>query len=169
MSKRGNNKAMWEYLESVGVLANGSDIEIKAAKYAYRKKYLLNFKRKQRESKPEFTVNFSRDNGEFQRVASAAKRHNMALSGFIRLAALAYLDNSYLVPNREQIARLEQILSECLNEIKTIVHSRERYVWEREQKLESIEKRIISMETKINEIFREPPLLTNHDHKNQVA
>ena len=166
MSKNRHNKAMWEYLESVGVLENGSDEEIKAAKHAYRKQYLLAFKRKQRLHRPEYGVNFSKTNGEYERIEKAAESHKMTVTGFIRSAALSYIEKRYLVPDRGQIARLEQLLSECLNEIKTIVHSKEWFFWEREKKLESIEKRIEKLETQINDFFRNPPLLTNHDSQN---
>jgi hypothetical protein len=62
---------------------------------------------------------------------------------------------------------LEQLLSECLNEIKMLVKSKERFFFGREDKLDAIEKRIIKLESQINEVFRNPPLI--HDHKNQVA
>jgi hypothetical protein len=153
---------MWDYLESSGVLEKGTNEEIKIAKKAYRKEYYLKYKRSQRLQKPEFTVNFSNDKGEYSIIQNAAKRHKMTVTAFIQASSLAYLNRRYLVPNQDQIASLEQILSQCLNEIQSIVQVREKYHWEREQKFEAIEKRIEKLETEIAQIFRNPPLLI-HD------
>ena len=158
---------MWEYLEPSGVLENGTDEEIKAAKKAYRKEYYLKYKRTQRLQKPEFTVNFSNEKGEYSSIQQAAKRHKMTVTAFIHASALAYLNRRYLVPNQDQVASLEQILSQCLNEIQSIVQVREKYHWEREQKFEAIEKRIEKLETEITQIFRNPPLLI-HDSQSQI-
>src|SRR5438128_2635246 len=113
-----SGSGMWQYLESVGVLEKGTEEQIKAAKKAYRKKYFLLYKQKQRSTKPEYTVHFSKENGEHDRVTLAAKRHNMKVTSFLRAATLGYLQRTYVVPNRMQVARLEQLLSDCLNEIK---------------------------------------------------
>ena len=164
---RKNNSGMWDYLDSVGVLEKGTDEEIKAAKKAYRKKYFLEYKQKQRITKPEYTINFKKENGEHGRISLAAKKHNMTVTFFIRSAVLAYLDRTYIVPDRVQVARLEQLLADCLNEIKSIIKPRERYFWEREQRIELIDKRIQKLEMQIGEVFRNPPLL--YDHQNQIA
>ena len=119
---------MWDYLESSGVLEKGTEEEIKAAKKAYRKEYYLKYKRSQRLQKPEFTVNFSNEKGEYSIIQNAAKRHKMTVTAFIQASSLAYLNRRYLVPNQDQIASLEQILSQCLNEIQSIVQVREKYL-----------------------------------------
>lgn len=80
---------------------------------------------------------------------------------------MAYLEQTFIVPNVLQIAELEQLLSNCLNEVQSIVRTRERYHWEREQKLEAIEKIIIRLEEKVNQLFRNPPV-ASHDSKNQI-
>jgi len=165
--KRKHRGAVWEYLEATGVLENGTEEEIFAAKKAYRKDYFLKYKKSQRTNKPEFTINLSKKNGEYYRIKTAAERHRMTLTAFIRSAALSYLDMRFLVPNEPQVALLEQILSQCLNEIQRIVGARERYHWERLQKFEEIEKRIEKLEAEIGNVFRNPPLIT-HDRQNQV-
>ena len=161
---------MSEYLESVGILEKGSPEEIETAKKAYRKNYLLSYKQKQRSRKPEFTINFSKDKGEFGKVEKEAKRHDLAITGFIHFATLAYINQTYLVPNALQISKLEQVLSDCLNEIQSIVRFKEKYHWERNSKLEAIEKKIEKLEKQIDEIFRHPPLCNQpHDRQNQIA
>jgi len=167
MRRSNRNSKLWEYLESTGVLEKGSDEEIKEAKRVYRKKYLLLYKQKQRTKKPEYVIVFSKENGEHERISEAAKRHKMTVTAFVHSASLAYLSNTYVVPDRLQIARLEQLLSDCLNEIKAIIRPKERFFWERDQRLERIEKRIVQLELQINEVFRNPPLL--HDRENKIA
>jgi hypothetical protein len=156
MSKK-NNRAMWEYLESIeGLLERGSDAEIKEAKKAYRKTYLLKYKQKQRLEKPEFNVNFSTEGGEYDRVEQASKRHDMTITAFIREATLSYITKTYVVPDKMGIAHIEQLLANCLNEIQTIIKQKEHYSFEREQKCEIIEKRIEKLEEEINQFFRQP-------------
>ena len=168
MAKR-TSKQLWDYLEASGALATGSDQAIKAAKHAYRKQYLLDFKRKQRKSKAEYTVTYSKNNGEHSRIRHGARKHGMTVTAFVRKAALAYLDRTYLVPNAQQIAQLEQLLADCLNEIKIIVHKKEKFFWERDNKLESVERRIEQMERQLHEALRHPPLLVHDDRQNQIA
>jgi hypothetical protein len=155
MSKK-NNKGMWEYLDSLGILEKGTDAEIKMAKKAYRKKYLLIHKQKQRLRKPEFIVNFSNENGEYDRVEHASIGHKMTITGFIREATMAYISKTFVVPDRMGLAHIEQMLSNCLNEIQTIVRQKERYHFDREQKFEAIEKRIEKLEEEIEQFVRRP-------------
>ena len=162
MTKK-SNSGMWDYLETTGVLEHGTEQEIKAAKKKYRKDYFLSYKRSQRCLKPEYTVNFSIDKGEHSRVKAAAQRHHLSISSFIHQAVLAYLDQSFIVPNIDQVAALEQILLQCLNEVQSIVKPKEKYHWEREQKFEAIEKRIDKLQIQIDLIFRHPSML-NHDN-----
>lgn len=164
MSKRRGK--MWDYLESTGILENGTEEEIKLAKKKYRKEYLLQYKKQQRKNKPEFTINLSK-NSEYIKVQNEAKRHKMTVTRFIHQSVLAYISQKFVVPNPEQIAYLEQILSECLNQIQTIVKQKEKYHWEKEKKIEEIEKRIGELEDAINNFFRNPPLQKN-DSKSQI-
>ncbi len=182
---------MWEYLESTGVLDWGSYEEIKQAKKAYRKKYFTLHKRKQRASKREFTLGFSKDNEEFVNIVNTAKAHNMKITEFLKSAVMAYINQSFVVPDHWQVAELEQILSQCLNEIQTIVKQKERYSYDREYKYELIEKRIEKLESEISSVLRCPykledlvekeikekpnlkehliALLTQDDHQNQIT
>lgn len=170
MSKK-NNSGMWEYLESLGILEKGTEQEINAAKKTYRKIYLLIYKQQQREHKPEFNINFSKENGDFNKVKKEAEKHHCTITAFIHDATLAYINQTFVVPNTLQIAQLEQILSDCLNQVQTITKYREKYHWERDRKLETIEKIIERVEQQIDEVFRHPPLLpvSSNDHQNKIT
>jgi hypothetical protein len=155
MSKK-NSKAMWEFLEAQGVLERGDDLEIKEAKKAYRKEYLLRYKQKQRAEKSEFNVSFSNEGGEFDRVKLASEKHHTTITSFIREATIAYISKTFVVPDRMCIAHIEQLLAQCLNEIKTIIKQKDRYNFQNEQKYDIIEKRIEKLEVEINQFFRQP-------------
>ncbi|CAN5567100.1 hypothetical protein BH11BAC1_BH11BAC1_06640 [soil metagenome] len=65
------------------------------------------------------------------------------------------------------IAHLEQLLSNCLNEIKAISITNEKF-WQREQTLARIEQTIQKLETQMNEVFRNPTLFS-YDHQNKIT
>jgi len=159
MPENAKKSGIWAYLDASGVLEKGTEEEIKAAKKAYRKQYHLNYIRKIRASKPEFTVNLSKDNGDYSRISSSAKAHKTSIPAFLRMATLAYINKTYIIPDRLLIAKLEQLLSQCLNEIQTIVKQKEKYFWGKEQKFKDIEKRIEKLETEIGEMFKQPPTI----------
>jgi hypothetical protein len=146
MPKKGKNSGIWAYLEAAGVLENGTEEDIKKVKRAYRKEYILNYRRKQRTEKPEYIIGLSKKKGEYFKILCAAKEHKMAMTSFIRAAALAYAEQKYIVPDRLQIGELKQLLSSCLNEIQLIVKQKEKYFWGKEQKFKDIEKRMEKLE-----------------------
>lgn len=159
MRRNSKNSEIWAYLNASGVLEKGTEEDIKKVKKAYRKQYLLNFKRKQRAKKPEFAVSLSKDNGEYSKISAVAKTHKTSVPAFLRMATLAYINKTYIVPDRLLVARLEQLLSQCINEIQLIVHQKERYFWGKEQKFKDIEKRIKTLEVEITEAFKHPPTI----------
>jgi hypothetical protein len=160
---------LWKYLDELGVLEKGSNEEIKAAKKQYRLKYFIEYRKQYRKKKPEYSVYYSRESGEHNRIIQAARKHNLSPTSFIRLSSLAYIDNKYIVPNQEQVAHLEQLLADCLNEVKTLVSRKERFFWDREEKINAIEKLIQKLEAQIDDVFRNPPLAINYDRKNKIA
>ncbi len=156
MPRKAKNSGMWAYLDALGVLEKGTEEEIKSAKQAYRKQYLLNYKRNKRATKPEFTISLIKDNGEYSTILSSAKHHKLSISSFIRLATLAYINKTYVVPDRFQIAKLEQLLSQCLNEIQRIAQKKDKFFWEKDQKIKNIEKQIENLEIDIREVIEAP-------------
>ncbi len=191
MPKKARKGALWAYLDASGVLEKGTEEEIKSAKKAYWKEYILNYRRKQRADKPEFIVWLSKKNGDYFKIFISAKQHKMAMTTFLRSSALAYVNKTFIVPDRLQIVELKQLLSQCLNEIQTIVKQKEKYFWGKEQKFKDIEKRIEKLESDLTkkleqpntleelikkEIEKEPALkehllafLNLYDNKNQIA
>lgn len=147
---------LWEYLEASGVLEHGSDEEIKAVKREYRKKYLLLYKRAKRGGAKEYTITLKKESRELLLLMKSAKVHSLTVPEFIRQSALAYCEQKYLIPHPYQVAELEQLLSDCLNEIRTLATRRDRFFWDAELKLERVEKRIIKLEESIYQLLRNP-------------
>lgn len=147
---------LWEYLEASGVLEHGSDEEIKAVKSEYRKQYLLLYKRNKRGNTKEYSISLKKESRELSLLMKSAKIHSLTVPEFIRQSALAYCEQKYLIPHPYQVAELEQLLSSCLNEIRTLTTKRDRFFWDAEMKLERIEKRVIELEQSIYQLFRNP-------------
>ena len=144
---------LWDYLDSTGVLFRGIDSEIKAAKKEYRKNYLLAYKKWQRGNKPEYSVYISRDNGELQKVKTAARTHRMTISGYLKLAVLAYIDKSFVVPDSLAIAKIEALLSKCYTEIQMLAKDKRMLYF---AQLDEINKIISGLEKEISVTLREP-------------
>ncbi|MBI4946485.1 MAG: hypothetical protein HY840_08805 [Bacteroidetes bacterium] len=150
------NTSLWAYLDSVGVLENGTEEEIKQAKKQYWKKYFLQYKQNRRKDRPEFPIGLSKKNGEYERIKRAASSHNMTTSSFLKKSALAYINKVYLVPDRQQVSGIEQMLSQILNEVRQ----------RKNLPYMEIEKRIEAIEMKVDKLLRHPPEIIatiNHD------
>ena len=155
-------KGIWAYLEERGVLEHGTEEQIKRAKQEYKKIYILSYKRKQRQTNPEYIISFSSEKGEYKKVADASKEHKTSITQFIKQATLAYMDKTYIVPDKEKVAELEQILSQCRNDIKTISKNKIQSV---QDQIQAIDKRIAEMEESIDSLFRHPTeVITAQNH-----
>ncbi len=156
----GNNvehtKGLRQFLDDSGVLVNGNDEEIKAARRAYRKKYLAEYKQQQRKENPEFAVLLSTQNGEHGKIVGAACRHKVSVPAFLKMATLAYLNKTFISPDREVVSRLAQLLTNCLNEVQVIAQTKSSYPWQIDEKYVAIEKRIADLENEIRKLFQFP-------------
>lgn len=161
MRKIRHNSGMWKYLDESGVLDNGTEEEIEKARKTYKKKYILEYKRKQRGEQKEFTVLLKKE--EYRKVGKEAKDHSMTVARFLKTATLAYIGKIYIVPDREQVARMEQALLQILNEIQALA-KRNRILYNLNPV--EIEKRIERMEITINETLRNPSTIEEFLHNN---
>ena len=153
MEKSAHKKGMWAYLDSLGILEHGSEEAIKRAKKEYKRIYIKEYKRKERSSNCEFIVLLSKHKGEHKIIAEAAATHKTSISKFIKISALAYLTKKYIVPDKEAVASLELILSDCRNDIKRISKNTMQPITE---KIQAMEMRLEKMESAIDALFRHP-------------
>ena len=155
--KKSHKLGMWQYLESIpGLLETGDQSAVTLAKKEWRKQYMAEYKRKQRSTMNEYYISLVKGTPDHDTISKGAKSHDMSIPAFIRHSALCYLRKKYLVPNKMQMMQIEQRVGECLNENQTIARRKERFSFEREIKLEEIEKRIERMEKELSEYLHEP-------------
>lgn len=152
----GHNGGLRAFLDKRGLLENGTEEQICAARKEYRKIYLTQYKQQQRAQNPEFSVLFSRQGGEFSRITAAARRHKLSIPAFLKAAAFAYLDKTFLIPDKDIIVKLAELLSGCLNEIQQLATGKEKNYWLIEQKYEAIEKRIMELEARVTRLLSAP-------------
>lgn len=159
------NSALWIYLEESGILEHGSPEQINAIKREYRRKYLKNYKSTRRKQGLEVVVTLSEK--ERERLHKQARRHQLSLPRFLRQSSIAFLNQTYLVPNAAQVARMEQALAECIREIQAIGKSRERRWLSQEWKIEALVAQVEKLSTQLTSALRYPPL--QHDSQNQIT
>lgn len=108
---------MYEFLESKGVLDKGEAV-IQATKIEYRRLYNRHLKRKLRETAMEFSPSFTKD--ELRILREKAEEHNCSITRLIHDSTLAYMKEQFLLPNREQVGKIELHLSKVYDEIKRL-------------------------------------------------
>lgn len=151
------NTGIWQYLAQCGVLENGTDDEIKAARKAYWQKYFREYKRKRRAEHKEITVFLQKE--DLKKISEAAKNHKLTKAKFLKEAAAAYVDKAYIVPDRVQVAYLEQMLIQILNEIQAMA---KRAKILHTINPSEIENRISRMEYIISDTLRNPHTLEEY-------
>lgn len=101
MKRAKNHSGVWQYLEAQGVLEHGSPDEIAAARSAYWKAYRRQYNQTKRKA---FTVSLTVP--EAKRIVRAAEQHRLPPCTFLKRSALAYLGQSYVVPDAEFVAEI---------------------------------------------------------------
>jgi hypothetical protein len=163
--KKLRNSPMLDYLERKGLLAHGSDAQIEQAKAEYRKQYQRKYKRKQREKHQEFTIILT--NKEAKRIEHEADRYNTSPSAFVRDAAFAYLDKTFIVPDLDTVIGLEQLLSQCRSDIRRIADNQTTSFLGRAKAYHQMAKTVKRLENEIARALRNPEeleQLLSHDH-----
>ncbi|MEM7368708.1 MAG: hypothetical protein AAF587_08890 [Bacteroidota bacterium] len=146
-----------EYLESIGVLENGSPEEIRAAKAEFKKLYQKEYRRQRRASHPETTVTLPKD--EWSYLSKEAKRHHLTLPKFLRKSSLAYLKQEYIVPNPQAVARIEQLLSLAQTDTLIIAkHLRQLGHETLAEAYDALSDRYTRLEQKLSQLLRQPSL-----------
>ncbi|MDW3651017.1 MAG: hypothetical protein R8P61_28330 [Bacteroidia bacterium] len=153
------NTGMWEYLEQSGVLESGNEEAIEAVKKEYKRQYQRKYRKQKRKERPEVTITLAKP--DWLKLTHAAQQHHYSLPSFIKHAALSYLNQTYLVPDREPVSRLEQRLRLCQTDIRMIArHVHKRNLPELNQAYLDLAERINHMETIIHDAFHHPPKLS---------
>ena len=146
---------MWEFMEAKLNLSKASSGLIEEYKKRYWRMYFREYKRKRRENHTQFDVNLDKD--EEVQISLAANKHNLSRTGYIKKASLAYSTNTFLVPDRIQIAEIQQTLNMIHQEVKLIAGRKQRGLLEYQQQYEDMLRIIEGLEQKITDILSYPP------------
>jgi hypothetical protein len=108
---------LYEYLERKDALS-GSDADIKQAKREYRRQYQAAWRKSKRATNQEITMSFNPQ--ELRIITRASKRHKLSRPEFTKLAALAYLDHSYVVPDIFAINSIQESLIMTYSQVQKL-------------------------------------------------
>lgn len=93
---------------------------------------------------------------EWKNLEKGAKYHKQKPTVFIKKAALAYLENVFILPDEEQIKRFEARIRQISNVIYRI-ELREGTVSKKD--FQQLQDLLNILEASLNQIFRQPPNL----------
>lgn len=164
MRKTSRNNALWAYLEANGILADADPSKIIEAKKAYRKHYLKEYKQRRRKLGLEMLIALTER--EKLHLDREARRHKLKLTVFIRKACMAYISQTYVVPNAEQVANIEQMLSICVQEIQAIARSNERRWLNQNWKYDALQQQVEILQNQLSTVLRNPPLANGYKDQN---
>lgn len=144
------------YLKHTGVLSWGTPYEIAAHKKEYRRAYHRHWRKKRRKERPEVTVSFSQT--EYRRLRSNAKRHDLSLPLFLRETTFAYLDQTILIPNRDNVDLIIQHLRLWQTELYRVSdHSKAKSFEEFYSTYRFLAQKVRGMEDHITQTFVRQP------------
>ena len=158
------------YINDAGELCFGTAEEVKRIKQVRKRKYQREYKRKRRGMYKEITVTLTPE--EKANLSTIAKSYTLTLPQFLRQATLSYLKQTYLVPNPDQIAHIEQLLSLWHTDTQRLIRLAQN---QNEENLvyafKLMQQRITTLEQELSKLLREPKLLApsppaHHDHQN---
>jgi hypothetical protein len=140
---------IYAYLQSKGVLENGSHEEIQNARKKYWSEYKRNWRNEKRKKEKEFTISLNSD--ELKIFTKAAKGHEVSRTAFIKQAAFAYINTSFIIPDNIEIRKITQLLAMNYNSIQELID---------EEKINTLAGKIVL--EKMHELERDIlPLLHN--------
>lgn len=113
--------SVYAFLHASGVLENGTHEEIQSARKAYWKEYKRKWRNEKRRKEKELTV--SLDKIELNSLSLEARRHKISRTQFLKQAAFAYMNQSFIVPNTAEVNRIAQLLSMTYNSIQDLLEN----------------------------------------------
>lgn len=113
-------------------LETGHANVIEEAKKHWRRTYKATWRKEKRMKEKEVTLSWTKE--EFKTLKEEARRHKKSVTRFIKLSAVAYMNQRYITLQEEQVTRIMQLLALTYNEI-TELKEPELVTTEMEKKL----------------------------------
>ena len=140
-----------------GLIEEGNSDKIKAFKKAYRADYKQTYNKEYREKTVRKTLIFNEE--EFSYLSEQAKKHQLKLSPFLKAVIFAYLDSSFVFPEKQTLSNIEQLLREINNRVAQSI----QYIHlSRDIKIEDIQnlkQQISQVEFFVSNSLKNPPRL----------
>jgi len=109
---------IYQFLEASGILESGTDDAIKEARKQYWRTYKSTWRRTKRREEKELTTSWAAD--EVKTLSEAALIHKISKTQFIKQATLAYINKAYIVPDRDAVLRIVQLLAMTYNTVEEL-------------------------------------------------
>lgn len=147
-------KSLKAYLFESGILEQGTQEEIAAAKKTYRRQYL---KRKKEEYRARHqTISLSFTNEDAKELAQKASTYEMRLPAFIKACVYAYLEQIFVLPNEAEVQKIELLLRQIGNNVNQITRLCNRLSVSPETALCDIHGLLQKLDGDLTELFRRP-------------
>jgi len=115
-----NDKSnLFSFLNSSGVLENGTHDQIQKVRAEYWREYKRKWRNAKRKSEKEITISFTQD--EFKEISNESKRHKLSRTQFIKKVCFAYINKIFIVPDSKEVKRIAQQLSMTYNSIQGLL------------------------------------------------
>ncbi|MBK7957226.1 MAG: hypothetical protein IPK03_03410 [Bacteroidetes bacterium] len=157
MKKISKKSQLYKYLNDLGVLERGDELEIKQAKANYRREYLTKYKKTYRGQKKHIAVILNEL--EHSTITKEAKKNGIAMPSFIKQSALAYLNNAYLTPHPHAILEIKQLVYAVHNHIKTIAEKESKKWYGTINNYDTLKQMILDIHTRVKLEYMRPVLL----------
>jgi len=108
MASKKHHSGLYEHLQKAGVLEGGSNDAIQQAKNDYWKSYKINWMKEKRKEAKAFTILYSKQ--EQATIEKFAKQYGMSPTKMIKQASLAYLKQEYVIPNKDTVGKIRELL-----------------------------------------------------------
>ncbi len=162
-----NNSKLYAFLDQQGLIPNGSAQEIANAKKEYKRAYQRKYRRKQRKERPEVTVILTK--AEWKLLTDTATGHFFTLSSYLREAALAYTNQTYIVPNQLQIAEIQQRIRLLQSDIQLMVKWLDRLRYhELKDMIPALIKRIMVIESQLVSLITRPKRVSDQSTRTET-
>jgi|GEM_PF-688955 hypothetical protein len=143
-----------EYLFASGVLEYGTLEEIEELKREFRKNYLYEKVRAFRSDRRSVSLTFPlKDAATFEKNAAY---HNMKLAAYIKACVYAYVNQGFIVPDNQQIQRLELLLRRIGNNVNQVARTANSVEGNTQEVVTAIQSQVNILEADLSQHLRQP-------------
>lgn len=150
--------SIWEYLKSIpDLLEKGDTGEIAAARQEYWRIKNRQYQAARRVKGKEVKICLT--SKEWQILANSAKQHHTSVSGFTKQASLAYINQTYVVPDIIRIKKMEALLLRSLTAMERIATKEKKGWLTKPNDYDELKAVVYDLQSSLKKELQEPSLL----------